>query len=590
MKRLARVRMLFRSSFLSRALLASLTGVAAAVFLVTVVFVLVSRVEIQTQLRLRASAIAEFAASECQFPMLVGDREALERIAKTILANEDVLFVAIEGSGGVSVSEARASAGPRGGESVSGPGLVEIRRPIPAPDARGLLTWESAKSPAPPAGLVRLGFSTAAQRALFERTVWSSAGIALLIVLMITGSYLVLLRRLLRPLKALSEFAGDVGEGRLSQRIRTEGDDEVARVARSFNQMVEKLAATMVSKSYVDDIVRSLGESLMVVGPGREIRMVNDAACTLLKCEEHELAGALADQIVVGDGEERVCRAKDGSRIPVRFSAAALRNGDGEVWLAQDITEAKRVQQQLEAAKDAAEAASRAKTLFLANMSHELKTPLNAIIGYSELLDEIAGERGLADIRQDLGKILQAGRHLRNLLEDVLAVAKLEAGRLEVHPVEFDLMATISEIVNTVEPLARQNGNAIEVQGPERNARLYADEMKFRQSLLNLMSNACKFTEQGKVSLAVGCEIKSGVEFVRIGVRDSGIGIAPEHMHKLFQEFSQVDPAQSRKYGGTGLGLSISRKLCRLMGGDISVESKAGEGSVFTMTLPVRMN
>jgi adenylate cyclase len=176
------------------------------------------------------------------------------------------------------------------------------------------------------------------------------------------------------------------------------------------------------------------------------------------------------------------------------------------------------------------------------------------------------------------------------LLNDVLAVAKMEAGRMEMHAAEFDLMDTVVEIVNTIRPLADQNGNEIEVVSQDENARLFTDEMKFRQSLLNLMSNACKFTRQGKVSVAIARETQDDVECVKIDVRDTGIGIAPEHMHKLFQEFSQVDPSQARKYGGTGLGLAISRKLCRMMGGNIAVESTPGKGSVFTMTLPARAN
>ena len=592
MRRLEKFRTLFRSSFLSRALLASLSGVAVSVLLVTVVFVLVSRAEFETQLRLRAGALAGLAASQCQLPMLVGDREALDRIAKTVLANADVVFVAIDDdAGATTMMESRAGAArQQGAVPKPEPGALEIRRPIPGPEAKELFGWESAKTSAPPVGFVRIGFSQARQRALFERTVWSSAGIALVIVLLITAAYSLLLRRLLRPLKALSKFAEDVGDGRLSRRIETEGDDEVARVARSFNLMVEKLSVTMVSKSYVEDIIRSMGESLMVVGAGRRINLVNEATCALLQYGDRELTGLPVDEIVVGEGQERIYRAKDGTRIPVRFSAAHLRDGEGEVWLAQDITEAQRVQQQLLAAKDAAEEASRAKTLFLANMSHELKTPLNAIIGYGELLDEIAGERGQEDMRQDLKKIQQASKHLRNLLDNVLAVAKLEAGRLELHATEFDLLETVTEIVNTVQPLAKQNGNEIEVTALERNTRLFTDEMKFRQSLLNLMTNACKFTKQGKVSLTVGCEVENDVECVKIDVRDNGIGIAPEDMHKLFQEFSQVDPTQARKYGGTGLGLSISKKLCRLMGGNIAVESTPGKGSVFTMTLPARVN
>jgi signal transduction histidine kinase len=590
MKFPAQFRQFFRSSFLGRALAVTLSGVVASLLLVTLVFVLISRSEFQTQLGLRASAIADFAATESQFPMLVGDQEGLGRIAQSVLSNEDVLFVVVSDSSGrtpakafrrgVNLADLRAGTVP----------VLELSRSVAAPLSAALFDWESKRGSSPPLGSIRIGFSMAKQRTLFERAVLSGAGIALVTLILVTAGYVFLLKRLVRPLRALSEFAKDVGEGDLSRRIQTEDQDEVAHVARAFNRMVERLGSTTVSKSYVEDIIRSMGESLMVVDFEGKVRTVNDATCLLLGYQEQELIGLGGDEVVVGTGRERTYRAKDGARIPVLFSAASLRGGAGEVWLAQDITDAKRVEQQLLDAKEAAEEASRAKTLFLANMSHELKTPLNAIIGYGELLDEIAGERGQEDMRQDLQKIQQASKHLRNLLDDVLAVAKMEAGRLELHPTEFDLLATVNEIVNTVQPLAKQNGNAIEIEAPERNARLFTDEIKFRQSLLNLMTNACKFTRQGTVSLVIGCQMQDQVECVKIDVRDSGIGIAPEHMHKLFQEFSQVDPTQARKYGGTGLGLSISQKLCHLMGGNIVAESTPGKGSVFTMTLPVRIS
>lgn len=599
MRRASQLRTFFRSSFLGRALVTILSGVAISILLVTVVFVLISRSEFQTQLGLRAAAIADFAGTQCAFPMLVGDKEGLDRIAQTVLANEDVLFVVIAYAPGRApvtwlrkgvLAELKTWPLTSVTTDAGDVRVLEMSRVVAAPSSSALFDWESSKKPLPSLGSVRIGFSMARQHTLFVRAVSSAMGIALMTLMLVTAGHFLLLRRLLRPLRALSEFARDVGEGDLSRRAQAEGDDELARLARAFNRMAERLGATMVSKSYVDDIIRSMGESMMVVDNHRHISMVNEAACILLGYSDHELTGRCADEIVEGDGQERIYCAKDGSRIPVLFSAAALREDKGEVWLAQDITEAKKVREQLLAAKDAAEEASRVKTLFLANMSHELKTPLNAIIGYSELLDELAEERGQADIGADLKKIRKAARHLLDLLNDVLSVSKLEAGRMEVHVKEFGLMEVVSDVVNTVQPMATQNGSEIEVISHNAQAVLFTDELKFRQSLLNLMTNACKFTSNGKVSLAISNEKRNDSEWLRIDVRDTGIGIAPEHMPKLFQEFSQVDGSHSRKYGGTGLGLAISRRLCQMMGGDISVESTPGKGSVFTMTLPAGMN
>ena len=237
-------------------------------------------------------------------------------------------------------------------------------------------------------------------------------------------------------------------------------------------------------------------------------------------------------------------------------------------------------------AQEAAEQANRSKGIFLANMSHELRTPLNAIIGYGEMLLEEAEDLGQPGFIPDLQKIHAAAKHLLALINDILDLSKIEAGKMDLYYETFDVPPMIQDVVATITPLVKKNANALEVHCADDLGAMRADLTKVRQTLFNLLSNACKFTEHGTVTLEVTRETGDGGGWVTFRVRDSGIGMTPEQMEKLFQEFSQADASTTRKYGGTGLGLAISRKFCRLMGGDITVESARGQGSTFTITLP----
>ncbi|CAN5855022.1 hypothetical protein BH20PSE1_BH20PSE1_19260 [soil metagenome] len=238
-------------------------------------------------------------------------------------------------------------------------------------------------------------------------------------------------------------------------------------------------------------------------------------------------------------------------------------------------------------ARGAAEEANRAKSAFLANMSHELRTPLNAIIGYSEILAEEAEDAGRDADFADLKKIRTTGKHLLALINDVLDLSKIEAGKMDLHLETFEVSAMLEDVVSTIAPLVEKNGNRFELRCAEGLGDLRADLTKVRQALFNLLSNACKFTSGGVITLAVGQERRDGAEWLRFGVSDTGIGISPEQLKKLFQAFSQADASTAQKYGGTGLGLVISRRFCQMMGGDITVESAPGQGSTFTIRLPV---
>jgi GAF domain-containing protein/CheY-like chemotaxis protein len=228
--------------------------------------------------------------------------------------------------------------------------------------------------------------------------------------------------------------------------------------------------------------------------------------------------------------------------------------------------------------------ASQHKSQFLASMSHELRTPLNAIIGVTEMLREDA--EALKQDIEPLDRVLGAGRHLLALINDILDLSKIEAGRMELHLEPFPLLPLIGDVAKTIEPMATKNGNRIVVDCPQGLGTLHADQTKIRQTLLNLASNANKFTEKGTVTIAARPQPNDGQDWITIAVTDTGIGMTPEQMGRLFQEFSQASSTTASKYGGTGLGLAISRHFCRMMGGDITVESKPGEGSTFTIRLP----
>lgn len=260
---------------------------------------------------------------------------------------------------------------------------------------------------------------------------------------------------------------------------------------------------------------------------------------------------------------------------------------DSQSDLLREIDRHQQTMEMLTVAKDDAVRANGAKSDFLAKMSHELRTPLNAVLGYSEILLEDAELDGRGEQIADLQKISAAGKHLLAMVNDILDISKIEAGKMELNLETVDLDKLVHEVEATGRPLSAKNTNTFIVERSENLGSIRADVTKLRQAIFNLLSNAAKFTQNGQIKLAVRRELEAGAEWVVISVSDTGVGISKEQQASLFSNFSQANPSIAAKYGGTGLGLSLSQNLCRLMGGRIAIESEPGKGSCFTIHLPV---
>jgi len=316
-----------------------------------------------------------------------------------------------------------------------------------------------------------------------------------------------------------------------------------------------------------------------------DINMPRMDGLTLLQ-KLHEAEGDLSAIIVSAYGDMANIRTAM-NRGAFDFLTKPIDFLDLETTIAKTIrhVEVLREARRRQAENQRLESASQNKSHFIANMSHELRTPLNAIIGLTEMMVTNAARFGTEKAQEPLRRVQAAGTHLLGLINQVLDLAKIEAGKLELNPQIVPLAPLIDQVIGTTRHLAEQNQNSLVVEAPDDLGAMTVDPMRLRQILLNLLSNACKFTKQGEVALRAR-RLVDRCDWIELAVADSGIGMTAEQQGRLFEEFSQAEASTTQRFGGTGLGLAISRKLARMMGGDVTLTSEPGKGSVFTVRLP----
>ena len=377
----------------------------------------------------------------------------------------------------------------------------------------------------------------------------------------------------------------------------------------SRRQLAE--AARHDSEQKYRQLVSNIQDGVFILQNGR-LPFVNQALADMLGFSVDELRGKDYMELIAAEEKERARRYYDGAldnqHAPTDFELAlqgkneqyriianlkttpvTYQDNPAHMGTVVNITKHKQYEDELQHAKEIAESANRAKSAFLANMSHELRTPLNAIIGYSEMLEEDVADAGQDEFVPDLQKIRKAGRHLLDLINDILDLSKIEAGKMDMYIETFSVSDLLKDVVTTIMPLIEKNGNTLQVDEAAQGM-MTADKTKVRQTLFNLLSNASKFTENGVISLqTIREDMGDEGEWIQFTVSDTGIGMSPAQMEMLFEPFMQADAATTFRYGGTGLGLAISRRFCNMMGGDIVVESEPEAGSRFTVYLPIEV-
>jgi PAS domain S-box-containing protein len=449
----------------------------------------------------------------------------------------------------------------------------------------------------------------------YKRGLFAIAAYVLLTLTLI----LLLAPRLTRSLRLLRTAAHKIASGDDSKTLDVQSEiTEFASLARDLESMRQGLVTQReqiaAREAYTRAVMDHMGDAMVVLDSDYYISSFNPAAERLFRYRAEDMLGRafaelfeesaretlglrLEHLLATGrahfDNEARydwLGKDSEGKRIPLDLSVGEMALGSERCLICNihDITARKRAEEAILQAHHEAHVANRAKSEFLSNMSHELRTPLNAIIGYSELVLETEEAEQRQDAADDLKKILTAAHHLLSLINDVLDLSKIEAGRMELYLEEFDGKAMLEELAATVTPLMKDNGNRFHVDCAHDLGIMRSDMTRVRQIMLNLLSNAAKFTHNGEVCLRAWREREQDTDWFLCSVGDTGIGIACEQQNKLFTDFIQADASVTQRYGGTGLGLAISKRFCEMMGGDILLDSEPGTGSTFTVRLPLK--
>ena len=394
------------------------------------------------------------------------------------------------------------------------------------------------------------------------------------------------------PLDPLGRGDQAAGVGLILQDVTslTEAETRIRRSELRFRSLIQATATIVWTTDARGVFYDKTGEWMAFTGQSQEAS-AGEGWLEAIHPDDRAMTGEIWGRAVDGRGvyelEHRLTRADGEWRWMAVRGVPVMDEGAVSEWVGShaDITARREAEQALAAARDAAEEANRAKSQFIANMSHELRTPLSAVIGYSEMLEEEVEDAGQTHLLGDIGKIKGSARHLLSLINDVLDLSKIEANRMTVYAETFDVATLANDVAATVSALMRQKNNELVIDLEPGLGEMRSDQTKLRQCLFNLLSNAAKFTEGGRITLSGR---RDGANLV-FRVQDTGIGMTPEQLAKLFQRFTQADASTTRKFGGTGLGLAITRALCRLLGGDVAVQSETGHGSSFTITIPATL-
>jgi two-component system sensor histidine kinase/response regulator len=585
---------------LSRSIRAKFVVVGLAAVLAVGLAGIFATAGVQRLLRDQARAHVVDIARQAAFiagPLIAFDsRSELSKALELLRADPDFAYAQVTDNAG----QPLATVGPATSEPCAAGGEPRISNQIgilhvSMPVVDSGVTW----------GCLQLGTSqNRTERDVGKiRTLAIGASLLTMFTMVVAGVYLS--RSIASPMVRLAEVVGRIGRGEWDATIDVHGRDEVGALADSFRTMVDELRQTTVSKTYVNDIVQSMADSLVVINSRGKIEMANRATHALLGYDEGSLVGEPIERITAGAAAaseteppllrahshshqiEREYIARDGQRIPVLVSTTAMRSeGDHLICLAQDLRERKRAEDELRVAKEKAEDANRAKSAFLAIMSHEIRTPLNAVLGYTQLM---LRDPALARLAKDYLTIInRSGEHLLDLINDVLDMSKIEAGGMTANVEAFDVAQLVTDLAAMFTLRASSKGLRFDVvEAPDVDRTVAGDQGKIRQVLINLVGNAIKFTDAGHVKLEVTVGRRpDGQLWLSARVEDTGVGIGASEQGKLFQPFTQTQSG-IRLQAGTGLGLAISAQYARLMGGQITVNSQAGTGTVCLFEIPV---